>query len=141
MFHNLREELELDCVIHSIDSVDDPPVLRANESALGRGFFVRFTDVYLHVGDGATVGATLAEETKPRRPLFFMDGNHEEDQTLRDLIVVHEACPKAVILIHDATLVANVDASLGIQRFLHHHSSYTADDVRVGQCMVRLWPK
>jgi cephalosporin hydroxylase len=107
-FHEARTVLGLKCEIHSIELADGVHVLRAEDRAANRsrGTMVHGLDVHLHVGNGPDVARELCEAAAPKRPLFFIDCNHEE-AAVRDALATLAGCsPREVFLLDDALVAA-----------------------------------
>ena len=148
IFYEAREWLGLPCVIHSVEIQRELGPVWGYE----RGHWVKDLDVRLHIGDGVTRGVDLWHASGAHRPLFFLDDNHAESEVLRQLRMIAVEAPEAVMLIHDthtpvygneigASYWMLHEPGVAIQTFLKESPDYDYEEVLVGQCMVRLWPK
>jgi cephalosporin hydroxylase len=100
IFHWIAEAFEIDTEIHSIDLPSD--VSHVENVKELRGSLVRdFSDVHLHLGDGVNKALELFAALKPRRPLFYVDGDHRADTVTRELEAVWATAPVAPILLDD----------------------------------------
>lgn len=142
IFHEARKWLQIDCVIHSVEI--------QRELGAGwphpRGHYVKDLPVNLHIGDGVTRGVELFHASGAHRPLFFLDDNHAESEVLRQMNLIHVECPEAVMLIHDThTMTPDGlrlhEPGVAVYKFLDKVPGYEYEEVLVGQCMVRLWPR
>lgn len=141
IFHEARQMLKLDCVIHSIEIHRDLGAVWGHE----RGHHVKGLPVDLHIGDGVTRGIELWHASGAHRPLFFLDDNHAETEVLRQMRLIHLEAPEAVMIVHDTHTPSEGgwrlhEPGVAIQSFLEE-ADYVVVEVLVGQCMVRLWPR
>jgi hypothetical protein len=141
LFHEARVALELDCELHSVDSLAEPPVLRPADEGRRRGEMAWGYGVNWYVGDGAEVAVRLYARTARSRPLLFLDSNHEEAEVYTHLSLLGDEIPEAVLLVHDACLARHGEPERALRRFLAEHPGYETADVQSGQAMVRLWPE
>ena len=65
------------------------------------GEFIRDCEVTMHEGDGAPVCIDWYSQSQADRPFFFVDGNHEAENVLRELKLLYFSAPEAVLLLHD----------------------------------------
>ena len=86
-----------------VHSIDLPPEVAHPENVKElRGLLVRdFPDVTLHLGDGVEVAVRLCQELKPKRPLFYVDGDHAKETVIRELDRIREVAPTAPIILDD----------------------------------------
>lgn len=90
-------------------------------------------------GDGVTVALEEFERLgKPERSLFFLDGDHSYTAVSRELILIGEAAPNAVILVHDTNHPVE-ETETAVEQWLDEHN-YDADWLHSQAGMVRLWP-
>jgi cephalosporin hydroxylase len=100
VFHWIAEAFAIDTQIHSIDL--PPDVAHVENVRELRGMLVRkFSDVHLHLGDGADKAVELFAALKPKRPLFYVDGDHRAEAVTRELDAIHAVAPAAPILVDD----------------------------------------
>jgi cephalosporin hydroxylase len=101
IFHECRETFGLDYEIHSVDLPPDAAHLEHPGEEHGR--LVRgLPRVHLHRGNGVDVA--LAQWRKlgsPKRPLFFVDGDHAYESVRDELNQIFSAVPDASALAHD----------------------------------------
>jgi predicted O-methyltransferase YrrM len=97
IFFEVSRAYGLEVDTHSIDL--PPTVDHPEHPHRRRGFLVRHLPVTLHEGDGPEVAKSLL--AKARRPLVFIDGDHQYTSVLRDGRAVIESAPAAAILFHD----------------------------------------
>ena len=148
IFHEARVWLGLRCVIHSVEIMPDLGTSFGYE----RGHFVKGFPVMLHIGDGVNEGITLFHDSHvpSNKALFFLDDNHAESEVLRQMRMIAVEAPQAVMLIHDTHFAVSLsgqtrgwalhEPGVAIATFLETYD-YEYEEVLVGQCMVRLWPR
>lgn len=90
-------------------------------------------------GDGVTVALELYQLAgEPEKTLFFLDGDHSYDAVTRELELIAENAPLAVILVHDTSHPIE-DTETAVEDWLTSHD-YHADWLHSQAGMVRLWP-
>ena len=100
IFHWIAEAFDINTQIHSIDL--PPDVSHAENVRELRGLLVGdFSDVHLHLGDGVNKAIELCVALKPRKPLFYVDGDHSAETVTRELEAIRTAVPIAPILLDD----------------------------------------
>jgi cephalosporin hydroxylase len=125
IFHWIAEAFEIDTEIHSIDL--PPDVSHVENVKELRGWLVRdFSDVHLHLGDGVNKAIELFAALKPRRPLFYVDGDHRADTVTRELEAICATAPHAPILLDDTHDWGISDSPRGamLQFLERHHGDY-----------------
>lgn len=140
LFAELIQEIGIDCPVHSTDITES--------AAKGRRGEMAGPLVNLHVGEGLELSLRLTGDAK--RPLFFLDDDHMFDHVRRQLYMIAEVEPGAVMLIHDVMKVEKVggdsvwvahEPHRAIMDFLSQHGGYEAVFVTNGSSMARLWPR
>jgi cephalosporin hydroxylase len=141
IFHEARAALGLDCELHSVDSLEEPPILRSADAGRSRGSMVAGLPVKLHVGDGAVTAIALYGRSRALHPLFFLDSNHEEAEVYCHLSLIATEVPEATMLVHDVSFARNGEPERALRRFLDdHEGEYETDEVPEGQSLIRLRP-
>jgi cephalosporin hydroxylase len=97
IFFEVSRAYGLDVDIHSIDL--PLTVAHIEHPHRRRGCLVGHLPVTLHEGDGPVVAKPLLAQAK--RPLVFIDGDHDYKSVLRDGRAVIQSAPAAAILFHD----------------------------------------
>jgi cephalosporin hydroxylase len=121
IFHWIAEAFEINTQIHSIDL--PPDVFHVENVKELRGLLVRdFSDVHLHLGDGANKALELFAALKPKKPLFYVDGDHRAETVTRELEAISSAAPMAPILLDDTHDWGISDSPRGAMlQFLERH--------------------
>jgi len=125
VFHWIAEAFAIDTQIHSIDL--PPDVSHVENIKELRGLLVRdFPDVHLHLGDGVNKALELFAALKPRKPLFYVDGDHRAETVTRELEAIFSAAPTAPILLDDTHDWGISDSPRGamLQFLERHHGDY-----------------
>ncbi|MBB4361497.1 cephalosporin hydroxylase [Bradyrhizobium sp. CIR18] len=101
IFYECDQAFELGYEIHSIDL--PPDVAHVEHPGQEHGRLVRGIDkVHLHRGNGVKVALDQWEKLgRPRRPLFFVDGDHAYESVRDELNEIFSAVPDASALAHD----------------------------------------
>ena len=101
IFHEICKKYEINAIIHSIDLPDE--IDHIEHPGEMRGIKVKgLKNVILHQGDGLNTSIDIANKLGSKNKLlFFLDGDHSFESVSRELIGVHNAFPKAYILLHD----------------------------------------
>jgi hypothetical protein len=126
------------CIVHSVDISEGLAVCDPDEDGKPRGFQVADVPVHLHVGDGATT--VLREYAKSGRdePLFFVDGEHAEDQVRTELERLSAQAPHAVLLLHDT----NGEPGVAFSTFVNTYPDrYSWERLDSEHGMISMWPK
>ncbi len=123
-------------MIHSIDISDGLRVTHPNDEGKLRGHHVFDLPVRLHVGDGASIGIREYLDSQCEWPLFFLDGDHSYEAVCRELALIHDEVPTAVMLLHDT----DGEPGLAFQDFsalfpLAHRIAATEHG------MISIWPE
>ena len=121
VFHWIAEAFEIDTQIHSIDL--PPDVSHVENVKKLRGVLVRdFSDVHLHLGDGVNKALELFATLKPKKPLFYVDGDHRAETVMRELNAISSAAPEAPIILDDTHDWQISDSPRGAMlQFLEQH--------------------
>jgi cephalosporin hydroxylase len=143
IFHWIAEAFAIDTQIHSIDL--PPDVSHAENLKELRGVLVRnFSNVHLHLGDGVNKALELFAALKPRKALFYVDGDHHAETVTRELEAICAATPMAPILLDDTHDWGTSDSPRGAMlQFLerHHHDYEVFENVATLPGMSLLVPK
>jgi cephalosporin hydroxylase len=117
IFYETCKFFNIDCEIHSIDLPDDHDHVEHPKS--NRGKLVKnISKVRLHQGDGVDTAMSLIEKIKElKRPLFFLDGDHQYSSVKRELKDISTKVQNASFLVHD-TFFQTEDASYNIGPYL-----------------------
>ena len=102
IFYETTRFLGRETEIHSVDLPQDAVHQENIAAAENRARYVRGLPVTLHEGDGVTIARAVYAAARPRRVLFFLDGDHEYDTVRRELEGVRQLAPSAAVLLHDA---------------------------------------
>lgn len=143
LFYEITRALNNVVPIHSTDICDDIYPQRKQDKRRKRGHHVKGLSVVLHVGDGATRALLEVKRAQAVRPLIFIDDNHDEEETLRDLIRITGGLPHALVLVHDSkgeqTGIGRGYEATAFQA--KHEDWYGITWTEMGQGMVALWPR
>jgi hypothetical protein len=123
------------CVVETIDL---PMVLEAldrDHAGAGTGLHLH-PDIRQHRGDGVTEALRLCATWNPKRPLFFLDGNHLRENVFREIWAIHKFCPHGVLLVHDT----NQQPGDAIRNWQHRYGGYRLDVLNSQAGMVRMIP-
>jgi cephalosporin hydroxylase len=101
VFFEAAQFLSIKTEIHSADLPLDVAHVENLQDQNMRGHLVKGKPVHLHFGDGLVVVQNLMEEKQPRLPLIFLDGDHAYETVQRELNILKEIAPRAVVLAHD----------------------------------------
>jgi cephalosporin hydroxylase len=101
VFFEVTRFLEMETEIHSADLPLEVSHVENLQDQDKRGYLVRGKSVHLRFGDGLVIAKGLIEESQPRLPLFFLDGDHEYETVQRELKTLKEIASCAVVLAHD----------------------------------------
>ena len=101
VFYECAQAFKLGFEIHSVDL--PPDATHVEHPGQEHGRLVRgLQKVHLHRGDGVEVALKLWRELgQPKRPLFFVDGDHAYDSVLNELSEIFKTIPDASALAHD----------------------------------------
>jgi cephalosporin hydroxylase len=101
IFYECNEAFRLGYEIHSIDLPPDATHVEHPGEAHGR--LVRgFPEVHLHRGDGVKIALAQWQKLgRPKRPLFFVDGDHAYESVRDELNEIFSTVPDASALAHD----------------------------------------
>ena len=104
IFYECNKAFKLDYEIHSVDL--PPDVSHVEHPGQGHGRLVRGLErVHLHRGNGVEVALELWQKLGcPKRPLFFVDGDHAYESVRSELNQIFSAIPDASALAHDTFL-------------------------------------
>jgi cephalosporin hydroxylase len=125
IFHWITEAFAINTQIHSIDL--PPDVSHVENVKELRGLLVRkLPGVHLHLGDGVNKALELFAALKPRKPLFYVDGDHHAETVTRELEAISSAAPMAPILLDDTHDWGISDCPRGamLQFLERHHGDY-----------------
>src|SRR3974390_1669635 len=101
VFYECAQAFKLGFEIHSVDL--PPDATHVEHPGHEHGRLVRgLQKVHLHRGEGVEGALKLWRELgQPKRPLFFVDGDHAYDSVLNELSEIFETIPDASALAHD----------------------------------------
>lgn len=134
IFHEIGHGLQVITVEHPDDQTFDHPGHRYGLWCDGFE-----PHIYMLKGDGVSVSLdAFVQFGSPERALFFVDGDHSYDAVSRELGLIAEAAPRAVILVHDTSHPIE-DTETAVEHWLDDHD-YHADWLHSQAGMVRLWP-
>jgi cephalosporin hydroxylase len=123
--------------IHSIDLpeyVDHIEHPHKNRGALVKGI----NEVHLHEGDGLSTTLDLLKTMNNQsRPLFFLDGDHQNESVARELKGIISACMNPIIIIHDTFYQSkeskyNIGPYLAIKNFLSDEKDFLKISTNTG---------
>jgi cephalosporin hydroxylase len=102
VFFECQKAFNLGFEIHSIDL--PPDATHVEHPGQEHGRLVRgLGKVHLHRGDGVKVALELWHKLgKPKRPLFFVDGDHAYESVRDELSEIFAEIPDASVLAHDS---------------------------------------
>jgi hypothetical protein len=127
------------CIVHCIvETIDLPAVLEQldRDHAGGRTGSHLTPEIRTHRGDGVTEALRLCAAWEPKRPLFFLDGNHLRENVFREIWSIHKFCPRGVLLIHDT----NQQPGDAVRNWQHRYGGYRLDVLNSQAGMVRMIP-
>jgi cephalosporin hydroxylase len=101
IFYECSKAFGLGYEIHSIDL--PPDAAHVEHPGEEHGRLVRgLAKVYLHRGNGVEVALAVWRKLgSPKRPLFFVDGDHAYESVRDELNQIFSAVPDASVLAHD----------------------------------------
>jgi cephalosporin hydroxylase len=101
IFYECDRAFKLGYEIHSIDL--PPDSLHVEHPGQEHGRLVRGLDkVHLHRGSGVEVALEIWQRLgQPKRPLFFVDGDHAYESVLAELSQIFSVVPDASAIAHD----------------------------------------
>ncbi|MEH2591181.1 class I SAM-dependent methyltransferase [Bradyrhizobium sp. AZCC 1721] len=101
VFYECDRAFKFGYEIHSIDL--PPDATHVEHPGQEHGFLVRGLDkVHLHRGNGVEVALDLWQKLgQPKRPLFFVDGDHAYESVRTELDRIFSTVPDASALAHD----------------------------------------
>lgn len=101
IFYEISQHFHIRTAIHTCDLPDD--VDHVEHPHAQRGAMVRgLSGVSLHQGDGLTTSLSLWEAAgRPKRPLFFLDGDHSYASVRCEIDGILAVVPDPVLLLHD----------------------------------------
>lgn len=104
IFYEICEYFQIPAAIHSCDLPDN--VDHVEHPHAQRGAMVQGLEgVTLHQGDGLTTSISLWKKAGcPRRPLFFLDGDHSYTSVRREIDGIMAVVPDPILLLHDTFL-------------------------------------
>lgn len=128
IFYECGKAFDLGYEIHSVDLL--PGASHVEHPGQEHGRLVRGLDkVHLHRGNGVEVSLDLWRKLgQPKRPLFFVDGDHAYESVRDELNAIFSACPDASALAHDSFFQSadsnyNVGPSLAIDEVVQRFPS------------------
>ena len=100
-FREIANAFGIETHVHSVDLPDD--VHHGEHPRNNRGKLVRgMKGVTLHQGDGVETSLSIMQREKAKgRSLYFVDGDHSYESVKRELTMILDADPEAVVLLHD----------------------------------------
>jgi cephalosporin hydroxylase len=113
IFYECRQAFKLDYEIHSIDLPPDASHVEHPGEEHGR--LVRgLAGVHLHRGSGVEVALEQWKKLgRPKRPLFFVDGDHAYESVCDELDQMFSTVPDASALAHD-TFFQSADSNYNV---------------------------
>lgn len=139
LFYEGSLQMGYPCEVHTVElPLELAHLDRDHPGETRYGAWIEGLPVYGHRGDGVTESIRLHHELKPKRALFFIDGNHEYENVLKELLAIEEAAPQAVMLLHDThQLVGPLRA---IRAFKPMERGYSEEVCLSDSGMIALWP-
>lgn len=102
LYEAARDRKMLSCQVHTTDL---PTLLCGiNKEHVGSDtgcIFAHLEGITQHYGDGVTCSLLAFREARNPRSLFFIDGDHNEENVLRELRWINLVAPSEAILLHD----------------------------------------
>lgn len=142
IFYETSLMLGFDCEIHTIElPLEEAWRDRDHPGELRYAELLKDIPVHLHLGDGLNIALDLYATLGPRRSLFFLDGCHDTEVVLEELMLIAyrvETISDAVMLVHDT-------AWRGSGAAVEHFLSITGECYRREEAgseagMTALWP-
>ena len=128
IFYECNKAFDLGYEIHSVDLLPDASHVEHPGQEHGR--LVRGLDkVHLHRGNGVKVALDVWRQLgQPKKPLFFVDGDHAYESVRDELNEIFSTCPDASALAHDSFFQSsdsnyNVGPSLAIDEVVRNFPS------------------
>ena len=113
IFYECRQAFKLDYEIHSIDLPPDASHVEHPGEEHGR-LVKGLAGVHLHRGNGVEVALEQWQKLGlPKRPLFFVDGDHEYESVRDELNAIFSTVPDASALAHD-TFFQSADSNYNV---------------------------
>jgi hypothetical protein len=102
IFYECDKAFNLGLEVHSVDL--PPDAMHVEHPGQEHGRLVRgLSKVHLHRGDGVKVALDVWRALgQPKRPLFFVDGDHAYESVRNELNAIFSAIPDASALAHDS---------------------------------------
>ena len=123
IFYECGKAFNLGFEVHSIDL--PPETTHVEHPGQKHGRLVRgFDKVHLYRGDGVRMGLELWHKLgQPKRPLFFVDGDHAYESVRDELMSIFATIPDASAIAHDTFFQSaesnyNVGPALAIDEVL-----------------------
>jgi hypothetical protein len=123
IFYECDKAFKLGFEVHSIDL--PPETTHVEHPGQKHGRLVRGVDkVHLYRGDGVRMGLELWHKLgQPKRPLFFVDGDHAYESVRDELMSIFATIPDASAIAHDTFFQSaesnyNVGPALAIDEVL-----------------------
>lgn len=113
IFYECRHTFRLDYEIHSIDLPPDASHVEHPGEEHGR-LVKGLAGVHLHRGNGVEVALQQWKKLgRPKRPLFFVDGDHAYESVRDELDQIFSAVPDASALAHD-TFFQSIESNYNV---------------------------
>jgi cephalosporin hydroxylase len=128
IFYECNKTFKLDYEIHSIDL--PPNAIHVEHPGKEHGMLVRgLAKVHLHRGNGVEVALEQWQKLgRPKRPLFFVDGDHAYESVRDELNQIFSTVPDASALAHDTF-------------FQSEESNYNVGPARAIDEIIRKFPQ
>ncbi len=143
IFHEACGILGLACQVHSTDLPISLAAISPEHAGTNTGvIFSGIQDITQHWGDGVTESLVAFRQGNSPRSLFFVDGDHSEENVLRELRWLYAVAPSSALLLHDTNPGArpNFGPHHALVRFLEGDVSYQVTMLNSAAGMARLLP-
>jgi cephalosporin hydroxylase len=103
--------LGFEAAINTTELPDELRDLDGQHPGVNCGMHIKDTGVFAWRGDGVTESLIRWKRQQPRRPLFFLDGDHSAVMVTREIALIQRLVPDAPMLIHDTNGAGPGDAA------------------------------
>lgn len=101
LFYELGQYFSLDYKVHTVDLKEEGShPERPTNNGLGK-HIVDIPDVSQHFGDGIEKSLEIFANGYFDKPLFFVDGDHQQKTVSRELSLIFEVVENPFVLVHD----------------------------------------
>lgn len=100
-FYEIEQYFSLGYKVHTIDLEEEKT--HEEKLPLGEiGKIFKELNINQHFGNGVEKALEIFRLEKYKKPLFFVDGDHQEKTVLEELRLIFETVPLPLVLVHDS---------------------------------------